>query len=323
MNLPEASHSPAVKQADGLVSTGASLGRAPAAAAGGACGPLSLAILCHDVIIDAALEDTNVLVEDTEKDDGEEGEDKLEICVDMPGFEDDAGVDDLGVPKHVHCAHGHFLAVVSAVVHGSKSSSCGMRRVVCSYITVIQRLHNIYVQIPRDILHLFLRGPPHWHGDNSWLTIRTLQGGQLALEHLSLHEMTRALLHAFHEGIFIPLEKHKVRRHCQFSRVDWPTRARVSSTQDFAIRFLERRTSNDDACSMPLIRQGPALYCRMNASDSGLADTVEPRMAIIVCEWYPARHLGDVRWRMEVIAVDKGKAQRLGESCTEGGFACA
>lgn len=129
MNLPEVSHSPAVKQTDGLVSTGASLGGAPATGAGGTCGPLSLAVLSCDVIIDAALEDTKVLVEDTEKDDNEEGDDKLEMRVDVPGFEDDAGVDNLGVPKHVHCAHGH-LAVASAVVHGSKSSSGGMTRVV-------------------------------------------------------------------------------------------------------------------------------------------------------------------------------------------------
>ena len=128
MYLPEVSGSPAIKQADGLVSP--SVGRAPATSAGGAGGPLSLGKLECDVLVDALLEDTEILVQDAEEDDGEEGEGKLEVRVDVPGLEDDAGVDDLGVPEHVHRAHRHR---VSTVVHDDGSSSS------------VERLRNDYV----------------------------------------------------------------------------------------------------------------------------------------------------------------------------------
>lgn len=70
MYLPEISGSPAIKQADGLVSPGSSVGCAPATSAGGAGRPLSLGKLECDVLVDALLEDTEVLVQDAEEDDG-------------------------------------------------------------------------------------------------------------------------------------------------------------------------------------------------------------------------------------------------------------
>lgn len=55
-----------------------------------------------DALIKVPGEDAEVLIEHAEGYDGEEGEEELEVRVDVPLGEYDACVDDLGVPKHVH-----------------------------------------------------------------------------------------------------------------------------------------------------------------------------------------------------------------------------
>lgn len=65
------------------------------------------------------MEETEVFVQNAEEDDGDKRENEFGVGVDVPGTKDDACVYDLGVPEHVHGAHGgHTVPVtVSAVVH--------------------------------------------------------------------------------------------------------------------------------------------------------------------------------------------------------------
>lgn len=51
------------------------------------------------MIIELALEDAEVLVEDAQRDDGEARPEEGGVRADVPGAEDDAGVDDVGVPR--------------------------------------------------------------------------------------------------------------------------------------------------------------------------------------------------------------------------------
>ena len=71
--------------------------------------------------VDGALEETEVLVEHAQAHDGGKREDEAAGGADVPEGKDDTGVDDLGVPEHVHGAHGHVVPAVSAVVHSSES----------------------------------------------------------------------------------------------------------------------------------------------------------------------------------------------------------
>jgi hypothetical protein len=85
---------------------------------GGTRGSLSLVHSFLDSHIDVALEETQVFVQNAEENDGGKRKDELGARADVPGGKDDAGVDDLGVPEHMHGAHGgHVVPAVSAVVH--------------------------------------------------------------------------------------------------------------------------------------------------------------------------------------------------------------
>ena len=86
-------------------------------------GPLPLAQLCLNLRIHVALEEAEVLVAHAEEDECDKREDELDIGMDVPGGKDDARIDDLGVPEHVHRAHGHVVPAMSAVVHDGKRSS--------------------------------------------------------------------------------------------------------------------------------------------------------------------------------------------------------
>lgn len=99
--------------------------RAPATVAYGACYSLPLPEFRGDASIDGLLEEAEVLVQDAEQKDCSEGKDKLSVGVNVPGGEDDTGVDDLGVPEHVHRTSGrHFVPFVVAVVHDEKTLVC-------------------------------------------------------------------------------------------------------------------------------------------------------------------------------------------------------
>lgn len=64
------------------------------------------------------LEETEIFVQNAEEDDSGKREDELDVGVDVPGTKDDACIDDLGVPEHVHGTHGgHVVPFVPAVVH--------------------------------------------------------------------------------------------------------------------------------------------------------------------------------------------------------------
>ena len=60
--------------------------------------PLSSSETQRDTAIQAPLDNTEVLVENPQQDDGEEGEDELSVRVDVPGAEDDACVNYVCVP---------------------------------------------------------------------------------------------------------------------------------------------------------------------------------------------------------------------------------
>lgn len=107
---------PPIQQPHHLIRTGAPLRRAPATGTNGARCPLPLPECRDDTSVDRPLEDAEVLVQDAKEEDSNDRADKLGVGVDVPGPEDDAGVDDLGVPEHVHCTLGRHLVI--AVVHG-------------------------------------------------------------------------------------------------------------------------------------------------------------------------------------------------------------
>lgn len=60
-----------------------------------------------------------IFVQYTQRGHRDAREHKLRVRGDVPAGEDDAGVDDLGVPEHVHRAHrphGHVVAAMPAVI---------------------------------------------------------------------------------------------------------------------------------------------------------------------------------------------------------------
>jgi len=59
------------------------------------------------MIVQFSLKHTEILIEDAENDDRDTRSNKEGIGGDMPASEDDTGVDDVCVPKHVHFTHGH------------------------------------------------------------------------------------------------------------------------------------------------------------------------------------------------------------------------
>ena len=114
MKSSPVSRSPAVQQSRVFPA----LGGAPPAC-DGARGSLSLVHLLLYPRVDVALEETQVFVQNAENNEGSKRQDELGARVDVPGTKDDAGVDDLGVPEHVHGAHVWHVAV-SAVVHSQR-----------------------------------------------------------------------------------------------------------------------------------------------------------------------------------------------------------
>lgn len=72
----------------------------------------------HKVLVKTVGEDAEIFIEDAEGDDKEEGKEECSIRGDVPAAEDDASVDDVGIPEHIQCAfvHGHARHVVSSVV---------------------------------------------------------------------------------------------------------------------------------------------------------------------------------------------------------------
>lgn len=59
------------------------------------------------------------------------------------------------------------------------------------------------------------------------------------------------------------------------------------------------------------------------AMGESIAYPVKPRPAIGVVEWRSGAHLGDVLWCMQIVAVDVGCVQRLGERGAHCGFTAA
>ena len=62
---------------------------------------------------------------------------------------------------------------------------------------------------------------------------------------------------------------------------------------------------------------------RFLARGESIAHPVKPGPAIGVLEWRSGAHLGDVFWCMQVVAVDIGRVQRLGERGAHCGFTAA
>jgi len=53
----------------------------------------------HKVLVKTVGEDAEIFIEDAEGDDKEEGKEECSIRGDVPAAEDDASVDDVGIPE--------------------------------------------------------------------------------------------------------------------------------------------------------------------------------------------------------------------------------
>lgn len=107
-------HSSATQQC-GIFAT---LGRASPAYRNGTRRSLALVRALSNAYIHVTLEETEVFVQNAEENDGDKGQDESDVGADVPGRKDDASINDLGVPEHMHGTHGgHVVPIVPAVVH--------------------------------------------------------------------------------------------------------------------------------------------------------------------------------------------------------------
>lgn len=98
------------------------------------------------MVIELALEDPQVLVEDAERDDGETRPEEGGASADVPAAEDDAGVDDLGVPDVIlhefSTVRGQLLS--TAKLHHLRlhvdNGQSGLTR-ACAYCTLASRTY--------------------------------------------------------------------------------------------------------------------------------------------------------------------------------------
>ena len=266
---------------------------------GGTRGSLSLVHPFPDPRVDVALEETQVFVQNAEANDGGKRKDELGARADVPGGKDDAGVDDLSVPQHVHGAPGKH--VVSAVVH-SECWCWFAGNVVCVCGGYVDNEGTCPPTQP----------PPQ-------VRLQALQRVQLTLQHARLHEIPLSIMHARHQHV-AALQIHEIHRHRHRHRA----RRRRGHAQQRGTFFNDGHTtirppttSQPEPCSPPS-RTRSASPTR--PSPSWVPPSTGPR-AVRLTDRARTQHFSDVGSGVEVVPIDKREAHRPGEGRPERRFA--